>query len=370
MDTQARTTDAPIEALLFAEGERFSYFQAIRLLRRHARASGGNPESLRVRPRLGLGFPEADIDLIERLPMPARPAAGDQGAEAFGIVDASNAFEASSTLTASSRDLVPAKPAHDVLRVTANFFGLYGVASPLPSFYTEDLIEEEREGRRGTREFLDILHYSIYPLLFDGWLKYRPQVRIVEEGDADMLDHLYAFVGLDDRNVRPRNQPGVSDLLRYAGLFAQRPHSVLGLQTLLADAFAPARVEVVSCVEGWLRIPEDQRLVLGEHRHGLGVECYLGTQSRDSSNQLRIELRGLPEPLFRVLHPGQSEYERLRFLVKFYLIDPFEVTVLLELRAGDARPARAGGRNWNRLGENTWLAPPPDALTRPVTFLI
>ncbi|MDR5805574.1 type VI secretion system baseplate subunit TssG [Caballeronia sp. LZ001] len=341
MDAAARSTSSALDDALFEQGERFAYFQAVRLLRRRARLAGDDPERLRVRPRLALGFPESDIDQIER-DLPRRHADLDDDAP---------------------------EPA-PTPRITANFFGLYGVSSPLPSFYTEDLIEEEREGRSGMREFLDILHYTLYPLLFESWVKYRPHVRVVEEGDTAMLERLYAFVGLHERSMRRDDTPGVSDMLRYAGLFSQRPHSALGLKTLLADAFAPADVHIVNCVESWLPIPDDQRLTLGDGRHALGVECYLGQESRDATNHVRIELRGLPLALFEALQPGRREYERLRFFTRYYLTEPFDVTVLLELRAGLAENARTGGMQWNALGRDTWLAPRANAVPRPVSFAI
>ncbi|MDR5837103.1 type VI secretion system baseplate subunit TssG [Caballeronia sp. LZ034LL] len=344
MDAAARSTSAALDDALFNQGERFGYFQAVRLLRRRARLAGDDPERLRVRPRLALGFPETDIDGIER-DMP-RPPAGP------GEYD---------------EDTPAPRPTP---RITANFFGLYGVSSPLPTFYTEDLLEEAREGRTGMREFLDILHYTLYPLLYESWIKYRPHLRVVEEGDESMRERLYAFVGLQERTLRRDDAPGVADLLRYAGLFSQRPHSALGLQTLLADAFAPARVQIVECVESWLPIPADQRAALGDMRHALGVECYLGTQCRDANNRLRVELRDLPVALFEALQPGRREHERLRFLIRYYLTEPFDVTVLLELRAGVVANARAGGGHWSALGRDTWLAPSPDAVPRPVSFAV
>ena len=123
---------------------------------------------IRVRANLSLGFPDTDIDCIE--PMPGRAPGGD-----------------------------------DALRITANFFGLYGVSSPLPTFYTEDLLDDQREGRHARREFFDILHASLYPLLFEAWRKYRLQLRAVEgERRRRALDMLYAFAGLGSAPQRDR----------------------------------------------------------------------------------------------------------------------------------------------------------------------
>ncbi|MGB7480617.1 MAG: type VI secretion system baseplate subunit TssG [Burkholderiaceae bacterium] len=311
------TAAAALREKLLASGEKFSYFQAIRLLRQLGRSTGARTDELRIRPRLGLGFPENDIDRIEPLP---------QGGH----------------------------------RITANFFGLYGVASPLPVYYTEDLFEEEREGRHATRDFLDIVHHAMYPLLFDAWIKYRLQQRVIEAEDGDVLNRLYAFVGLGDSDLRIDLLPGSAELLRYAGLLNQRPRSALGLRTLLADAFSPARVEVDSCVPHWLPIADDQRLRLGRQAHRLGEDSHLGSRIDDYASRIRIRLHDVPASLFQQLMPGEPGHARLRFLTSYYLIDPLTVEIQVGLRDGEARQARLSGHHWSRLGLDTWLNPKPD----------
>src|SRR3546814_7786829 len=104
---------AEIEPLL-AEGHRYAFFQALRLLRLHL-GEETFAQSVRVRPTLSLSFPENDINSIVR--------------------------------------------ENDILRITANFFGLYGVTSPLPTFYTEDLIRSEEH----TSELQSLMRTS-YPV--------------------------------------------------------------------------------------------------------------------------------------------------------------------------------------------------------------
>jgi type VI secretion system protein ImpH len=328
MAAEIGTAASAVEESLLAHGERFSYFQAMRLLRLFGNAHGFAEGSLRVRPKLGLGFPESDIEDIE-----VRPEGG--------------------------------------YSVTANFFGLYGVSSPLPTYYTEDLFEEEREGRHATRDFLDIVHHAMYPLLFDAWRKYRIQLRVIEDGDKSLLDHLFSFVGLDDRKMRGK-LPFSADLLRYAGLFNQRPRSASGLKTLLSDVFRPARVEIDSCVLRALPIPLDQRLRLGLQANCLGEDTHLGSEIDDYSSSLTVRLSDLPHGLFQELLPGTEENERLKFLTRFYLVDPLEIKVELQLRHQDARSARTldAAGNWSQLGLNTWLN--PEYLEGPtcVTFML
>lgn len=328
MAAEIGTAASAVEESLLAHGERFSYFQAMRLLRLFGNAHGFAEGSLRVRPKLGLGFPESDIEAID-----VRPEGG--------------------------------------YSVTANFFGLYGVSSPLPTYYTEDLFEEEREGRHATRDFLDIVHHAMYPLLFDAWRKYRIQLRVIEDGDKSLLDHLFSFVGLEDRSMREK-LPFSGDLLRYAGLFNLRPRSASGLQTLLSDVFCPARVEIDSCVLRALPIPLDQRLRLGLQANCLGEDTHLGSEIDDYSSSLTVRLSDLPHGLFHELLPGTEENERLKFLTRFYLVDPLEIKVELRLRHQDACSARTldAAGNWSQLGLNTWLNPEYREGSTCVTFML
>ncbi|HEX7749718.1 MAG TPA: type VI secretion system baseplate subunit TssG [Bordetella sp.] len=324
MATETRPAAFAVKDDLLVNSDRYAYFQAVRLLQLSARASR-RPATLRVRPKLALGFPENDIDSIEQR--------ADGG-----------------------------------YRIQANFFGLYGVASPLPTYYTEDLLDEEREGGRVMREFLDIVHYAMYPLLFDVWSKYRLQLRIIEQEDAATLNHLYAFIGLENQDLRVDLLPGSAGLLRYAGLLSQRPRSALGLQTMLADAYAQARVQIDSCVARTVPIPSDQRWSLGRQGSGLGEDAYLGSLIDDYAGNIRLRLTDVPQALFHQLLPGAKENQRLRFLVRFYLIDPCDVEVQLHLRHDDARAARLNDRQWARLGLDTWLVPEQAAEPTQVAF--
>lgn len=309
---------------LLEEGGRFSFFQAVRLLQRCGDGLERSPH-LRIRPKLSLGFPDTDIDSIRALP--------DGG--------------------------------HEII---ANFFGLYGVASPLPTFYTEDLFEEEREGRHASRDFLDIVHQSLYGLLIDTWNKYRLPLRIIERFDAKVLNHLYAFVGLEDRGLRGR-LPGDSELLlRYAGLFNQQTRSALGLCTLLADAFSPAVVDVLPCVARVAPIPADQQMRLGEQANCLGEESYLGCEIDDCESHFVVRLTDLPAAVFHSLLPGSDGNRKLQFLISFYLIDPLNVDIELQLKRGTVEPARLGGSDWSRLGLDSWLAPAAESMLAPVRF--
>lgn len=318
MAGEDRAAAAALKDRLVREGEAFSFFQAIRLLRLLGRQE--NPEQsnrqlwdrIRIRPKLTLAFPETDLDSIEEVP------------EGDGFM------------------------------VTANFYGLYGVSSPLPTFYTEDLLREELNEKKAAREFLDIVHQALYPVVFEAWSKPRQPLKVVEEGDTAYLERLFALLGLSDRKTR-ENLPLAYALLRYAGLFTQFPRSALGLQTLLSDALEGAPVAVTSCLFRRMTIPADQRVKLGDRAAALGQDAYLGQEIDDRMSTILIRIGPVSPDQFQRLLPQKLHHNWVRFLVRVYTVGNWRSATELVLKAGTVRPARLGLLPWGRLGLDTWL---------------
>jgi type VI secretion system protein ImpH len=305
---------------LLKNGHAYSFFQVIRLLRMLCDGSKRPKDvetreqgRIRVRPDLSLAFPAADIAKVEETP-PGDPP---------GFL------------------------------VTATFLGLYGTSSPLPTFYTEDLLEEASEDRSTTREFIDVINGRLYELLFRCWGKYRLFQQVAEEGNPGEFEKLFCLVGLGEAGSRD-DAPESYQLLRYAGLFSQVPRSALGLETLLRDALGGIPVEVVPCLGRNVKIPLDQRLFIGTSGCSLGEDGFLGESIDDRMGKLRLRIGPLPIERFRSLLPGHPDHERLAFLSRLYLADPLEYDIELLLLEEEARTACLGSPRWSRLGWDTW----------------
>ena len=86
-------------------------------------------EPIRFRPHPGMGFPAGEIRGMDD-PEPPRPPA-----------------------------------------VHVTFMGLYGVESPLPTHYSDD-IAQRREGVEATEDFLDIFNHRLIAQYYRIWRKY------------------------------------------------------------------------------------------------------------------------------------------------------------------------------------------------------
>ena len=190
MASKERETFSDLEQSLLKEGPAYSFFQAIRLLRLILRrreecglkdAASLEGRFLRIRPELTLGFPSADIAGIEAIP----------------LADGEHRFVVNTT-----------------------FLGLYGTSSPLPSFYTEDLLIEAGDDKSVTRDFIDIVNSTIYPLFVRSLLKYNLFLQICEEQDREYLQRIYCLMGMGDSSDRtPAERRGAK-----IAFTVRRPH--------------------------------------------------------------------------------------------------------------------------------------------------
>ncbi len=321
MARKARRKTPDIKARLLGEGPRFSYVQAVRLLRYViAHESVSPPDErqlesrLRVRPELSLSYPESDVSRVEEIP-------GETSRYA----------------------------------VEATFLGLYGAASPLPTFYTEDLLHERVDERSVTRDFLDILNNPLYTLYFRIWSKYRLLHRIVENPDGQTMERLFCLLGLGGETLRA-HLPDPYGLLRYSGLTTHFPRSAEGLRALLSDRFGEPSLRIEQCVARMAVIPPDQRTVLGKSGNRLGGDALLGTEIVDRMGKFRIHLGPSgSETLHRFL-PDRPDYGELTGLVRFYLDQPLDWDMEITIRGPEVQPAALGSPAWSQLGWNTWLS--------------
>ncbi len=111
-------------------------------------------ESVRFRPHPGMGFPASEIKGIEQ----------------------------------SGHSHLP-----PTVRIT--FMGLYGVESPLPTHYIDD-IAQGREGYEATADFLDIFNHRLIAQYYRIWRKYSYPAAFEEGGKDKTSQYLLALAGL------------------------------------------------------------------------------------------------------------------------------------------------------------------------------
>jgi type VI secretion system protein ImpH len=116
-------------------------------------------DAVRFRPHPGMGFPVSELKAVET--DPERP------------------------------DAPPT--------VRTTFMGLYGVDSPLPTGYIDD-IAQKREGHEAQEAFLDIFNHRMMTQFYRIWRKYSYPATFEDGGTDKTSRSLMALTGITDSN--------------------------------------------------------------------------------------------------------------------------------------------------------------------------
>jgi type VI secretion system protein ImpH len=332
-----------IRALL-EEPRAFSFFQAVRLLELSqpdaAPLGGPGPasrEAVRLRPDTAMAFQAAEVTQIE--------APHGEGRR---------------------------------WRLTTTLAGLYGTSSPLPSIYSEDILQRELElapDEDPARLFLDVLNHRLLSLIYRAWSKYRWAFSFRAHGEDAISRCVFHLIGLATPESRDLIGVPAQRLLRYVGFLTQLPRTASGLGGVLSDWFDGVPVEVEQCVERWVPVVRDDQNRLGVANSELSHNLVVGAQVRDRAGKFRLRIGPLPDLAgFLGFLPIGEHHRALGALVRFLAPDPLEYDFVLgllapavpELRiANDERAARLGYSSWLRADreatekwERFWPPPP------------
>ncbi len=312
MGSKDRRQAASLTEDLLKAGSAYSYFQAVRLLKRLI--GPGTDKDIRTRPELSFSFPASDISGIT--------CTKDKNNTRYSI--------------------------------TATFLGLYGVSSPLPNFFTEDLFQERSEDRSTCRDFLDIFNQRIYDILFSCWKKYQLFFHVAEDRNRKYVEKLFCLLGLGEVELQ-KELDSPEELIRFIGILTQWPRSALGLRTILREAVNTKRLDIEPCCLRKVLIPEDQQCCLGRACSSLGMDALIGSEVPDRQGKFRVRVGPLSADEFMEFIPSGRHYRQVARLTRFFLTVPLEYELKVFLRAEDVQATVLGGRTWSRLGSDTWL---------------
>jgi type VI secretion system protein ImpH len=327
--TAPPVTASPLDDVLFEEGYRFDFFQAVRVLERlypdrQPIGRDANPwrEAVRFRSHLSLSFPPSAIYEVDRAEDGDGPA-----------------------------------------QMTVTFMGLTGPLGVLPRHYTELLLERMRHKDEALRDFLDLFNHRLISLFYRAWEKYRFPIayeRAVSKGESEdhFTRHLFDLIGLGTKGLRGRLEVEDEPLLFYVGLLAQHPRSASALEGLLRDYFE-VPVTVTQFIGEWLPLSEANRSRLGrgETNHALGVSAVAGNRVWDQQARFRLQLGPLTFSDFCRFLPSGDGFLTLTAITRFSAGEECDFDVQLILKAAEVPWCRLGGTDEQgmRLGWSTWL---------------
>ncbi|EPY7151460.1 type VI secretion system baseplate subunit TssG [Klebsiella variicola] len=172
--------------------------------------------------------------------------------------------------------------------IRATFMGLYGVDSPLPTAYLDD-IAQRREGHEALQGLLDIFSHRIMTQFYRIWRKYSWPATFEPGGTDRLSQSLLGLAGLGIPGTTQHIASPASRFLALTGVLRQPGKTQQGIQALVT-LLAPETTVRVSPYS--LRpVAISQPLgFYGDDDFLLDGNTPLGDEAMDASSQLLVAL--------------------------------------------------------------------------------
>ena len=275
-------------------------------------------DGVRFRPDPGMGFPAGELKAIE------------------------------------SDATCPERP----ITIRTRLLGLYGVDSPLPTAYLDD-IAQRREGHEAVEAFLDIFNHRVFTQFYRIWRKYSYPATFQAGGGDTTSQCLLGLIGLGIPGTAERIATPMSRFLALLSVMRLPPRNAEGISALVKLLAPGTQAHVTG---HW-----PQRVVVGRPASlakdspvSLSQGLPLGTVGLDANSQLRLLLHTNDPDEAREWLPGGQLLLDMQVLLEVYL--GWRCTARLQLSiALRLLPVPVLGHTQVRLGMTAVLGLPAGA---------
>lgn len=216
--------------------------------------------------------------------------------------------------------------------VRTTFMGMYGVDSPLPTSYLDD-ITQRREGHEALQGFLDIFSHRILTQFYRIWRKYSWPATFEAGGSDTISQSLLGLVGLGIPGTANHIATPVSRFLALLGVLRQPGKTQEGMQALVQLLAPQTRVTVSPYC---LRPVDVSKPVgfYGDEDFLLDGNTPLGDEAMDANSQLLIALATDNEQEAQGWKPDGQLYQDFLVMLRVYLGWRFKARITLTVGTG------------------------------------
>lgn len=208
--------------------------------------------------------------------------------------------------------------------VRTNFFGLYGIDSPLPTAIIDD-IAQGREGADAVAAFLDIFNHRFVTQFYRIWRKYNYPASFEPGGTDNISRSLMALTGITE----PTEQPA-SRLLALLQPMIMTTHTADGIAAIIRSQAPETNVTVTPHLP--VKMPVERRAQFSlDSPMTLGDHPVLGDEMSDINYCMRVEMTTEDKDEAKGWMPDGQLREDVFALLRTYLGCDYDVRLHLTL---------------------------------------
>lgn len=252
--------------------------------------------------------------------------------------------------------------------ITVNFLGLYGIDSPLPRCYHEQIYQQtayKSDNEIPLKDFLNIFNNRFYELFYQAWKKYKYHLFFdkqdsynsgVNQSGSSFLNKLFLLSGIwqDEKEL---SDVGIEkrELLRLSGILHQKVRNRQGLLCVLQEFFPQYEISINENVPEQVYI--ENRPALKEKNFILSANSIIGDKVFDYSNRICLVVGPLTFNDYLDFLPGGLNNRKVKTLLEMYLPDNMHYDLKLKVKTSTI--AQNGYQQSKlKLGRSFWLGKP------------
>ena len=205
-------------------------------------------------------------------------------------------------------------PDHDV---RSRLLGLYGVDSPLPTAYLDD-IAQRREGHEALAAFLDIFNHRVFTQFYRIWRKYSYPATFEAGGTDATSQCLLGLIGLGIPGTAERIATPMSRFLALLSVMRLPTRNAEGIVALVKLLAPNTTAQVTAHWPQKVALTQSASLS-SDHPVSLSQSTPLGSVGWDANSQLHLALLTQDPQEVSGWLPGGQLHSDLLVLLRVYL---------------------------------------------------
>lgn len=213
--------------------------------------------------------------------------------------------------------------------IRTTFMGLYGIESPLPTAYIDD-ITQRRDGYEAVSDFLDIFNHRLITQFYRIWRKYSYPATFAPGGTDRTSQYLLSLCGLGIKGCEQAVDTPISRFLALTGMMRLPTRTTEGLVALVQLLAPETEARVIP--HDRCRIPLYNPLTMSaRHPASLRNNPVMGSHAVDVNSQVLLHLKTDNAEEARAWLPGGKLHIDLLALLHIYLGARLHVRLQLSL---------------------------------------
>lgn len=239
--------------------------------------------------------------------------------------------------------------------ITLNYLSIFGASSPLPSHYSEKVLED-RTGKHILYDMLNMLNHPLKKMLYPIWEMQRYYIRYRPDLQDTFSKYLASFFGL--RETLTQEQGALTELdlhkfFAFGSTLSMHHQTSSTLRAFLQHYFDYNRISIIENIIAKTFLSENQQAILGKENNQLGTSMSIGTFLLSRTLSYRIVFHDVAWEDLPAFGANGRIRKKLEILLKALLKTPLKHETAITVNHDEIRPCIMG-ENLS-IGIQSWI---------------